>query len=31
MAIEYEIDTTKLATHIAKRAIDRFLDFAEER
>ena len=29
MATEYGIDTTKLSTHIAKRAIDQFLDFAE--
>ena len=29
MTTEYGIDTTKLATHIAKHAIDRFLEFAE--
>jgi hypothetical protein len=29
MASEYGIDTKKLSTHVAQRAIDRFLDFAE--
>lgn len=29
MATEYGIDTSKLCTHIAQRAIDRLLDFAE--